>query len=63
MAAGDDPDKDGEDHEDGDDTNDVAAGAKALKDSGWVGPTEAEAEFEEADGGKTIRQPRAAKAA
>jgi hypothetical protein len=56
LAAGTDPDE--AEDEGGDDVNDVAAGAQALKDSGWAGPTPEEATFEEADGGKTIRRPR-----
>lgn len=55
MVAGDDPD---EEEEDDGSPEALKAAAQALKDSGWVGPTEAEAEFEEADGGRTIRTPR-----
>lgn len=57
MVAGDDPDEDEGGEEDVDDL--VDEGAKALKASGWVAPTEAEAQFEEADGGRTVRKPRA----
>jgi hypothetical protein len=53
MVAGDDPDED-EDEADLDDE------ARALKASGWVGPTDDETKFETADNGRTIRQPRAA---
>jgi hypothetical protein len=56
MVAGDDPDEE----EDQDDEAAIQGGVKALKEAGWVAPTEAEAKFEEADGGKTIRRPRAA---
>lgn len=55
MVAGADPDE----SEEGETEVDVDAEAKALRASGWVAPNEDEAKFEEADGGKTIRQPRA----
>lgn len=63
MAPGPNPDDGDVENEFGDHDAEIAAGADALKAQGWVGPTEAEAKFEEVDGGKTIRQPRAAKAA
>jgi hypothetical protein len=56
LTAGEDPD---EDDDDADlDPDSITAQARALAKSSW-GPTDAEAKFEEADGGKTIRQPRA----
>lgn len=55
MVAGTDPD---EAEEDGD-ADDVAAGAQALKDAGWVAPTAEEEQFEASDNGRAIRKPRA----
>jgi hypothetical protein len=54
MAAGENPDETEEDED-----ADLDAEARALKASGWAGPTADEAKFEEANDGKTIRRPRA----
>lgn len=61
MVAGDDPDDlAGEDQEM--DGEDLDAEARALKANGWAAPTSDEAEFEVADGGKTVRKLRASRA-
>jgi hypothetical protein len=57
MVAGTDPDETGDESDELDEDT-IAAGAKALQKAGWVEPTEAETQFEVADGGKTIRKPR-----
>lgn len=55
LAAADDPDEN-----DDDEVEDmVDAGARALRKDGWATPTAAEAEFETADEGRTVRKPRA----
>lgn len=55
MVAGSDPDDDDEQI----DVEDVVdQGARDLRANGWAEPTSEEAEFEEADGGKTVRKPR-----
>lgn len=56
LTAGEDPDEEDEDDDDLD-PDSITAQARALAKSSW-GPTDAEAKFEEADGGKTIRRSR-----
>lgn len=48
-----------EDEQDDGSPEALKAAAAKLKDNGWVGPTEQEAEFETADNGRTIRAPKA----
>jgi hypothetical protein len=55
MAAAED-----DDASDGEGEDDLEAEVKRLEETGWVEPTAAETEFEEADNGRTVRAPRAA---
>lgn len=54
LVEGDDPDGD-----DAEDEGEIEDAVDALKSNGWAGPTPDEEAFEEADNGRTIRQPRA----